>query len=149
LHANKEILEAEEAIFIYENMPITTLLEIATVEGLKTPAINAKNLVSNVVKKAHFETRITSRANEIDLTKKLIKAKDAVLAYETKPITTLTEIYIAEGLKASTIMAVSLLPDSTEKTGLQTRITDKETAIKTQKIILKEADLNNTNSHIL
>ena len=128
--------ETLEAVMAYEVGPITTLAEIATTEGLKAAAVKAVAAVGDVNEKTALELRITTRTTAIETARTALQVVAAVVAYETAPITTLTEVAAAEGLKAAAVTAVTAVSDVNVKTALELRITTRAEVIATAKSVL-------------
>jgi hypothetical protein len=133
-------LDAELAVATYEAAPITTLAEITGAEGLKTAADTAVSAVGDVAVKAAFGLRITNRAAEIAEVRTELEAEAAanaiVTGYELAPINSLSEITLAEAMKAPAEAAVSIVVDITVKTALELRISNRAAEIASTKTIL-------------
>ncbi|EGW38448.1 DUF5667 domain-containing protein [Desulfosporosinus sp. OT] len=130
-------VQAEAAVSAYEAAPITTLVKIATANGLKAAADTAVAAVTDVTAKEDFELRVTHRAAAIAIATTILQAEAAVSAYETAPITTLAEVAKAEGLKAAADTAVAATADVTAKTAFEFRITNRAAAIARTKTVLQ------------
>jgi hypothetical protein len=133
-------LDAELAVATYEAAPITTLAEITMAEGLKAAADATVSAVSDVAANAAFGLRITNRAAEIAQARADLEAEAAanaiVTGYELAPINSLSEITLAEAMKAPTEAAVSIVVNITVKTALELRITNRAEEIASAKTIL-------------
>ncbi|MDF2473296.1 MAG: hypothetical protein K0R21_1078 [Anaerocolumna sp.] len=140
-------LEAELAVAAYEAAPITTLGEVTAAEGLKAAADAAISAVSDVAAKAAFEQRITNRAAEITEARIELEAEAnanaLVTTYELAPITTLSEVFFAEGFKAPAEAAVSAVGDAGVKAAFEQRISNRAAEIASAKTKLEaEAAVN-------
>lgn len=133
-------LDAELAVATYEAAPITTLAEITGAEGLKIAADAAVSAVGDVAVKAAFGLRITNRAAEIAEVRTELEAEAAanaiVTGYEVAPINSLSEITLAEAMKAPAEAAVSIVVNITVKTALEQRISNRAAEIASTKTIL-------------
>ena len=136
---------AETAVAAYEGAPITTLKQVATVEGLKEATDAAVDVVIDPGVQADLLARVVARSEAISTAKTelqvlaaeaVAKAEAAVLAYETAPITTLAEVETAEGLKAAAHDAVALVEDDA-KVAFEARVTTRCEAINAQKATLE------------
>jgi len=132
-----DITTAEVAVSAYEAGPITTLAEVATVDGLKAAADTAVGAVGDEAAKTAFELRIINRAVSIVTVKTTLQAEVAVAAYEAGSITTLAEVTTTEGLKTAADTAVAAVGDGVVKTALELRITTRAAAIATAKPTLQ------------
>ncbi|MEI8198919.1 MAG: Ig domain-containing protein [Eubacteriales bacterium] len=63
----------------------------------------------------------------------------AVAAYENAPLTTLTEVSAAEGLKAAADTAAAAVGNATERAALEVRIADRAAVIASARAALEEA----------
>ena len=129
--------EAEQSISNYEAAPIATLSEVAAAEGMKTTVDAKISAVSNVAIKASFEQRVMDRAAVIAEARAELEAHVAVETYETAPITTLSEITMAEGLEITAETAVAAVSNTTMKNALLQRITDHKAIVTEEKAKLK------------
>lgn len=134
--ADSAVLQAETAVSAYESVPITTLTEITAAEGLKAAADTAVAAVTDESAKEAFKLRVTHRAAAIAIAKTVLQAEAAVSAYESAPITTLSEITTAEGLKAAADTATAAVADVTAKKAFEQRITNRAAAIAKAKTLL-------------
>jgi hypothetical protein len=140
-------LEAELAVAAYEATLITNLAEITAAEGLKAAADAAVSAVGDVAVKAAFGLRITNRAAEITEARIEYEAESnanaLVTTYELAPITTLSEVFFAEGFKAPAEAAVSAVGDAGVKAAFEQRISNREAEIASAKTKLEaEAAVN-------
>jgi len=132
--------KAEIAVAAYETAPITTLIEIAAAEALKSPADAAVALVVDATQRTAFELRIANKAAAIFVA----KAEFAVAAYETAPITTIDQVATAEGLKVPADIAVALVSDATLRTALENRILIKTASINEAKAVFSVVNAETT-----
>lgn len=132
----------EATVAVYEAAPLTTMVDIAAAEALKTWTDNIVLSLVDGKDKADLQTRITNRTDIIRAAKvrlEVIAAEALVIAYEAAPLTTMADIAAAEALKTWTDNIVLALTDAVGKANLERRINTRTVVIATAKAHLENA----------
>lgn len=141
---------AEAAVADFEGAPMTTLEEIAMVEGLMTAAKLAVAAVTDPEAKAALEQRINVRAETAAKAQAALEAlaeaalqaaaELSVTAYESGSLLTLDDVAVAEALKAIAESDVAAVGNQEIIAALEQRITARAEAIAAARALLEQEE---------
>lgn len=139
---------AEAAVADFEAAPMTTLEEIAMVEGLMTAAELDVAAVTDPEAKAAFEQRISERAETVAKAQAALEAlaeaalqtaaELSVATYEAGSLLTLEEVAVAEALKAIADSDVAAVGNPDTLAALEQRIAARVEAIAAARSLLEQ-----------